>query len=399
MKKAFKFFIAAFLLLIGTLSPSFSGGKDELPAELKAISKRGMDYVCAVELDKAQAEFEEAVSKYPEHPFGHFGLAMVKWAHFEYLEEESNPAMDREYDQFTDKAVEVGKKWLKKHPDDGNAHLCMGGMYGLRARLYLMRHSWLKAYINGKRALSSMHKALKIDPELYDAYLGLGLYEYSAGTLPKVIRWLSRLIMSGDAGKGIEYLELCKDKGYFNAVAAKLLLIEIFTQTNSPYSNPKQAVEWSNELRKIYPRHAQMHFVQIVSLYEARMYDESEREMKEYLSRVEKGFPQYKRKFLPRILVSLGTINMVKGDYGSALDYFQRARETIKEEKHPSRWAVWGVVRIGNLYDAEKMRERAVETYKEALSYRDEWGFRDYIEKYLDTPFDSKLIPDQLPPP
>lgn len=398
MRKLFNFLLS-FLLLAGGFSPLFSGEKEPLPEELRAISMRGMEYIYAVDLDKARASFEEAVEKYPEHPFGHFGIAMVKWAYFEYLEEESNPAMDKEYYELTDKAIEVGKKWLKKHPNDANAYMCMGGMYGLRARLLLMQHSWLKAYVNGKKALSSMHRALEIDPGLYDAYLGLGLYEYSAGTLPTFIRWLSKIIMSGDARKGIEYLELCKDKGYFNATAAKLLLIEIFTQTNSRYSNPVQAVEWSAELRKIYPMHAQMHFVQIVSLYEARMYPEAEKEMKEYLSRVEKGLPQYKKKFLPRILVSLGTLNMAKGDYRAALEYFTRAKETIKDEKHPSRWAVWGVVRMGNVYDAEKMRERALETYKEALSYKDEWGFREYIEKYLDKPFDVKEIPDQLPPP
>lgn len=372
--------------------------KEDLPADLRAISKTGIDAIYAVDLDKARESFEEAVKKYPDHPFGHFGLAMTKWAHFEYLDDESDPSLDSEYYKLTDKAIEVGKAWLKKHPKDANANMCMGGMYGLRARLYLMQHSWLKAYVNGKKALSYMHESLKIDPQLYDSYLGLGMYEYSAGTLPTVIRWLSKIIMSGDANKGIEYLKLCKEKGYFNAEAAELILIEIFTQHNSPYANPKLAVEWSAELRKKYPYHAQMHFVQIVSLYEAKMYDEAEKEMLEYLSRIGKH-PHYREKYLSRIYVALGTVYMVKKNYYKAQEYFEKARETIKKEKHPSRWGVWGVVRLGNISDIENLRQEAQNFYKEALSYKDNWGFKDYIEGFMSKPFSSASLPDQLPPP
>lgn len=386
-----------FLILFVAIS-GLSAQKEELPGDLKEISKKGIDAIYAVELDKAKEYFEEAIKKYPDHPFGHFGLAMTKWAHFEYLDDESDPSLDKQYYEMTDNAIEIGKVWLKKHPNDANALMCMGGMYGLRARLYLMQHSWFKAYVNGKKALSYMKESLKIDPQMYDSYLGLGMYEYSAGTLPTVIRWLSKIIMSGDAKKGIEYLTLCKEKGYFNSEAAELILIEIYTQHNGPYANPQLAVKWSNELRNKYPFHAQMHFVQIVSLYEAKMYDEAEKEMLEYLSRVGKH-PHYKEKYLSRIYVALGTLYMAKKNYSLATEYFNKAIETIKKEKHPSRWGVWGIVRLGNIYDIENLREKAMAFYNEALSYKDNWGFKEYIDNFRSNQFTVANLPDQLPPP
>jgi len=371
---------------------------EKLPEDLKLMSKKGIDYIYAVEPEKAEEQFREVINKYPNHPFGHFGIAMAKWAYFEYLEDESDPSLDKEYYDLTEKAINVGENWIKEHKRDPNAYMCLGGIYGLRARLYLMQHRWLKAYIYGKKAVSNMRKSIEIDPEMYDSYLGLGMYEYSAATLPTVIRWLAKLLISGDANKGIEYLKICKEKGYFNSIAAELILIEIFTQTNSPYANPELAVKWAKELREQYPYHAQMHFVEIVSLFEAKKYDEAKKEMFEYLNRIGK-YPHYRKRYLSRIYVSLGTIFMVERNYDKAEYYFTKAKETIDTEKHPNRWAIWGIVRLGNLYDIIHLREKAIEKYKEALSYKDNWGFKEYIEEYIKTPFSVNFLPGQLPPP
>lgn len=368
--------------------------------EVMDLAYEGIEYIYKVKPDKAKEKFEELIKKYPEHPFGNFGLAMSKWASLEYLEEESSPELYDEYHNLTQKAIDIGKNWVLKNPRDANAYMCLGGTYGLLARLYVVQHKWLKAYFVGKKAVSNMKKALQIDPELYDSYLGLGLWEYSAGTLPSVIKFLASFLIRGDAQKGIEYLKLCAQKGHFNKTAAELLLIEIYTQTDSKYANPLEGVKMSKEIVNLYPNLAQMHFVLIVSLYEAKMYDEAEKEMLSYLKNIENKVESYYPKYYPRIYTSLGTLYMVKGDYDRALSYFTRANEYIKYEEHPSRWAVWGTVRIGNVYDLKGMRERAVGIYKNAMSYRDQWGFKEYIEEYIKKPFNfSMYLSKQLPPP
>ncbi|MEI7483011.1 MAG: hypothetical protein WCK75_11795, partial [Elusimicrobiota bacterium] len=241
---------------------------EPLPEELRLLSKKGIDSIYAVDLPAAKINFEQAVRKYPEHPFPYFGIAMTKWAELEYLEDESNPRLAEEYGALTDHAIKVALAWIKKHPNDADAYMCLGGMYGLRARLAVLQHRWIKAYWDGKKAISNTRKSLKVDPEVYDAYLGLGMYEYYAGTLSGVVKILAKFFLSGDAVQGVKYLELCKEKGYYNSLAAELLLIEIYTEPGNQFKDPKTAVKWSAELRKLYPLHPQMHFVQIVSLYE-----------------------------------------------------------------------------------------------------------------------------------
>ncbi|MCX5793661.1 MAG: hypothetical protein NTY45_15800 [Elusimicrobia bacterium] len=400
MKKRF-FLQAALACLLTAAASAGTPAYEPLPEELRTLSKKGIDAIYAVDLDEAMKQFTLALQKYPDHPFPTFGIAMAKWAHLEYLEDESDPKLEEEYSALTDKAVDVGLKWIKKHPGDANAYLAVGGIYGLRARLAVLQHRWFKAYFDGKKAISNTRRAAKIDPELYDAYLGLGMYEYYTGTLPAVVKFLARLVASGDAQKGLEYLNLCREKGYFNALGAKLLLIEIYTQPGSKYANTDLAVKWSRELRAAYPVHPQMHFVEIVSLYEDKKYDESRKESLAYLKAVNDGVPVYRKRYLPRVLTAIGTTYLVEKKYDEAADYFARAAATIKETPslHPARWAVWAIVRQANVYDLMGARAKAVAMYKEAGAYNDAWGFSEFIDNYLKKPFSEAELPGSLPPP
>ena len=374
---------------------------EPIPEELRLLSKKGIDSIYAVDLPEAKKNFEQAMRKYPDHPFPHFGIAMTKWAELEYLEDESNPKLAEEYGVLTDNAIKVALAWIKKHPNDANAYMCLGGMYGLRARLAVMQHRWIRAYFDGKKAIYNTRKSLKVDPQMYDAYLGLGMYEYYAGTLPGVIKILARFFLSGDAAQGVEYLQLCKEKGYFNSLAAELLLIEIYTEPGNRFRDTKTAVKWSAELRRLYPLHPQMHFVQIVSLFEDGQYPETRAEALEYLRRVEEGVPAYRKNYLPRILTAIGATCLVENNYDEALTYFQKAAAILKEDPraHPARWAVWALVRAGNIWDLKGNRAKAVELYKEARAYKDEWGFYETIDAYLKKPFSALELPGPLPPP
>ncbi len=371
-----------------------------LTDEIAKLTKKAFDDIYAIKVKEADKAVDAIIKKYPDHPFGHFGKAMTAWAKFEYQQERSNAKLDDEYVKLTDKVAEIGKAWLKKYPNDENAYMCLGGIYGLRARLAVTQHRWIKAYFDGKKAVRSMRKAIKINPELYDAYLGLGMYEYYAGTLPGVVGILSKIFfISGNAEKGLRYLTLCSEKGYFNKTAAKLILIEIYTQYKGKYSNPKLSVKWSEELMAEYPLHPLMHFVLIASLYEDGQIQKVQDEGFKYIRYIKEKKTIYTKNYLPRAYLTVATSYLAQMNLPEAEKYFLKSVDTLKDKAIAPRWAVWSIVRLGNIYDLKGDREKAMEHYKRALAYGDEWGFKDDIKKYFKRPFTKENIPCQLPPP
>ena len=89
------------------------------------------------------------------------------------------------------------------------------------------RKSWLTAYIDGRRAYRNAGKAVALDPALYDAYLGIGAFDYYVATLSGFVRALA-FTGGGDKAQGLAKLRLAAERGRFSRVAAKLLLVGIY---------------------------------------------------------------------------------------------------------------------------------------------------------------------------
>ncbi|HUT85341.1 MAG TPA: hypothetical protein VMW66_00725, partial [Elusimicrobiales bacterium] len=204
-----KKFILLNILVYFTAGSVFS---KPLSEDLDNYIRSGITYVHSLKFDEAEKTFNELLANYPKNPYGYFGLAITAWGRLEFEYEQSNPKMEQLFEERTETAMEKSREWIKKHKKDPHGYLCLGGMYGLKARLHVNKHSWVKSYFAGKKGIKYMKKTIKLDPKLYDAYIGPGMYKYYAGTLPSVIKILSKLFfISGDPKEGIEQLKLTKD--------------------------------------------------------------------------------------------------------------------------------------------------------------------------------------------
>lgn len=384
------------LLLVGVAVSSFA---QDTPPDLDKLTTTALHQVQNLDMDAAEKSCDEIISRFNGHPFGYFGRAVVAWARLEYAHEQSDPEMEKEFEKRTEDAIVKGEAYLEKYPRDANGQLAMGGMLGMRSRLALMKHSYMRAYFSGKKAISHMNKAIEIDPKLYDAYIGPGMYEYYAGTLPAVVRVLARLFMHGDPDKGISMLKLSMEKGHYMDTVSKLVLIEIYTQDGSRYANPKQALEWAKQLRVQFPNQPLIQFVEIVCLHQTGDYEGVGREAEEYLKRIHEERPYYLTVYIPRAYLAWGTSYLSQHKWAEALDKFSAAARTLDGGQKPNRWAVWALVRIGNVYDLMGNRELALLNYRKALKVKDQWGFRDFISKYISKPYTLQEVPGQLPPP
>lgn len=77
-------------------------------------------------------------------------------------------------DQHVDAAISKGLLLLK-HSDDPWLHFYIGASYGFRALNRFRQHYWFDALFNIKNSIDHLKKALAKVPNLYDAYMGIGV--------------------------------------------------------------------------------------------------------------------------------------------------------------------------------------------------------------------------------
>ena len=79
--------------------------------------------------------------------------------------------------------------------DDPWLHVFIGAAQGFRALNRFRRGQWISAYTNITGAVGNLRQALSTAPHLYDAYMGLGTYNYWRTARSRMIRsialWLA----------------------------------------------------------------------------------------------------------------------------------------------------------------------------------------------------------------
>lgn len=356
---------------------------------------KGVDDIYRMRFDDAEAAARKAMALNPAHPHAYLGLAGVAWTRYVYGTDQSDPSLMSLFEQRTKQAVSVAQKWTKAHPDDAQGLMTLGAAYGLSSRLDLIRHQWIKGYLEGRKAAAITREAVQKDPQLWDAYLGLGMYDYYTDAYPRLVGVLAKLVLGGDRLRGIKTLELVAEKGHFSKSNARILLVEIYLEDRWGARDPEKAIALMKQLRADYPDSAMMHSAQLVALYEGKRYAQALAGARDYLERVRTGL--YSPIEAGKGNVALGCALWQLGRKDEALEAFRRA-EQVDYLGKPSRWAVWAHIRAGQLLDSLGRRAEALAEYRLAAAEPDTWDFRQYAKAGLSRMF-SGARPGPIDPP
>jgi tetratricopeptide (TPR) repeat protein len=362
--------VALALALAASAAPT-SGITPEMEAQLQ----KGLDGIYSMDFDGAEAAARKVTELNPEHPHGWFGVAAATMMRYVYETEQGDPALIKLFEERMEFAAKKAKAWIEAHPDDAEAMMIYGACYGVRSRLQIVRKQWVSGYFSARKAIGWQRAALKKDPKLYDAYLGIGMYDYYTDVYPSVIGVLSKIMLRGNRLRGVAELKIAAEKGRFSNVVADLLLVEIGLEDLYGLRDPAQAVARMEKLRKRYPDSAMLHAAEISALYEAERWDDAKKGSEEYLARVRAG--KYRDTQRPKGYVLLGHALWQLGRVDEALTAFQDGAEEGK------RYGLWSLIRQAQLMDALGRREQAVLLYKRAAERPDSWDMRKYAESGL----------------
>jgi len=248
-------FRALFCLAVATCASFFAGEARASELGIPPDATKAIDLMYSGKPEEAVVLGHKLETARPEHPLGYLIEADVlwwniycKWSERKYNTidawSHSRPAdADDEADlALADKVARLAEASIAKS-DTAEMELYAGLGYASRARLLALRYQKIPVARAGVEARKHLLRCLELDPNMADAYLGLGLYNYYVDTLSALARILRFFmgIPGGDKREGLRQLEIASTKGELTQVEARFNMAKSLRNYDRDYERARQA--------------------------------------------------------------------------------------------------------------------------------------------------------------
>lgn len=313
LKISWKYF--GFILLM-----AISLTKVNLPQNSKPFSQfekqllQGLYSTFKFDFEKSEKIFNSLIEKYPDAPAGyHFKSIPHLW---KYLDNKN----DSDYVSFinlSDSTINKANDFLDSDSIDTFLYYILGSSYSYRAMAFTRQESYMDAVLATKKSFSYLNNTVLNDSTYYDAYMGLGLFNFMIAQTPPALKWAMRMTgIEGEKNKGIEYLKLAADKGKFSKVEAQFYLSQILAEF---YDEFEKAEELLISLNKKYRKNLLFKY-SLASLYlKLSRLEKSENLLNRIISSSDTNFSQLIRYSN----LSIGNIYFYRNNFDKASSYYQ----------------------------------------------------------------------------
>ena len=259
MVRRYRSIVVVLWMVIAASSPAAARAATiEIPPEASGI----LDKIYSFDLDAAVEGAKRLQSEQPDHPLAYLLEGEALWwkiwctsADFKWgmvdARRRSKPASDQHYFDLASKAYALAQARI--HGGDSAEMEFYAGMAdALAARLYGLRGENRATARVGVRARQSFLRALELDPQLADADLGLGLYNYYVDTLSafaKMLRFFMG-IPGGSKQDGLRQLKHAIASGVLTPTIARIYLALNVHRYDQQYA---LAIEFLTPVAERYP--------------------------------------------------------------------------------------------------------------------------------------------------
>ncbi len=335
----------------------------------------GIALMYRLEFDKAEAKFREITVMDPGSPAGYCALAALSWWRYSQNFDMESALKDVEKEFFinSDKVIALSKKMVKEGRDLDQAYFFMGSAYGLQGRWYAVQRSWFKAYSRGRKARKFLKKCVETNPAVYDAYLGLGIFDYYAATLPGALGFAAYLFAGGDRERGMEYVKVARDKGRFFRLEARIFLIEIYSRHERDF---KAAFAECQDLRAQDPSNMLFRLAEIMTHIQAQDWAGVLAEAESFVGAWQVSPQRGLEQQLASVYLAAGDALIGLKRYGDAIIWLSGG---IEKTGFPDKgWITYCYLRRAQAQDLAGLRETALADYRTALRRTNFWDSKKY---------------------
>lgn len=343
---------------------------------------KGIELTHDMQYEEADKIFDEMIRLEPENARGYFFKSACYYS--SYTDEKKHAD---KFKYATHKAIDIAKAMLHKNEDDPDAMFYLGCAYGKLGMYYVDNHKYVKAYWYGSKGIKYLKKVIEKDPDYYDAYLGLGIFDYSVSVLPKIIKSLSFLLrINEDREKGLEEIRITSSKGVYAKDDAKIALLNIYIDYENDFD---AALTLLKEMVAKYT-HNPINKENLAKCYrKLKQHDLSAQTLKASLqSKSTSEFPFMES----RLYFDLGKTYSELNEYDQAVPAFENALKISKSKKGKNAsMKSWSLFYIGDSYEMMDSVDKAREYYLR-IKKKDNKSAYKYAKRRINKPLTPILI-------
>ncbi len=366
------------------------------------LISQGFDHFYNLEYDQAISDFSSAASRHPDEPgaWNHLAQAILYRAMYRSgaLESElvsgSNPFLLRAKVQISEAdattfndainhAIDYAQTRLQRDHNDTGALYALGIAYGLRSNYnFLVRKAWVDSLHDATRANKAEKEVCQLDAANVDARLIPAVYDYVVGSLPFGYRMFGFLAgFHGNRERGIRALESVAREGSSNRVDGQVLLVAIYRREH----RPKDALPLLEDLARSFPRSYLLRF-EIVQMYSDLGDKDAALQQLDRIWQLHRaGAPGFAELAPEKIEYLEGNLLFWYNDLDRALQHIQKA--AAKAQDLDLNTGVMSWMRLGQIYDLEGQRDRAVAAYHKAVAMAPDSEVGRESREYIMSPF------------
>lgn len=254
---------------------------------LQSLVNQGLAKAYNMELDAAEKIYNRIIDLYPEDPHGYYLTAQIYYWTFLGSKDKGEYQV---FSKFADIAQTKIDKILDSDEKNVKILYLAGNLASFKAMANAVNESSVDAFWSSKNAVNYYEKAIQFNPKFYDAYLGLGLFDYAMSFVPEFLKWAVKLTgLTSDKERGLRYIKTAFNRGTSETTEAAFHLSKIYTDYLADYDS---AYYFIQTIIPRYPKNTLFIYQYAVSLIKGGELDRAIQPLNTVIRLNNKRFPQ-----------------------------------------------------------------------------------------------------------
>jgi len=363
-----------------------------LPQGVDAQLLMAMEANYRLDYDTANKILDTLQPHAADHPLIDFGRLLTEWWRLTAAVLEEDKDASAVMLATAEACLRSSEARIKRGDPTGEAHLVKGATLGLMGRWHIKNHHWMKSYFVGKKAKKALEKALSINPLLYDANAGIGIYDYFVAKLPGIVRFIAFTGHKASTQDGLNRIDVALQHGRYTLVGTRAALALVYIRNET---DPTRALEYIDLLLADYPHSVFFRSLRMIALYDLDRPEDLAEEAKLQEKLLANG--EFPADRAAQVHFTRGLAHFRSQDWSAARTAYEQA---VKSGNPSDPFATWAELHLGNILDITGNRPAAKRQYKRVREMTNRWGTARLANRYLDDAFSPvsghmiRLLPD-----